>query len=108
VLFNGSASSDPDGDPLTYDWDFGDGTPHGTGVTPGHVYADNRAGGYAVTLKVTDTGGLTGTASTTASIDNVAPTVGPVTAPVDPVQSGTPVTAPPVSPTPAFSTPIPG
>jgi PKD repeat protein len=93
VLFNGSASSDPDGDPLTYDWDFGDGTPHGTGATPGHVYTDNRAGGYTVTLKVTDTGGLTATASTTASIDNVAPTVGAITAPIAPVQSGSPVTA---------------
>ncbi len=93
VLFNGSASSDPDGDPLTYDWDFGDGTLHGTGVTPSHVYADNRAGGYTVTLKVTDTGGLTGTASTSANIDNVAPTVGAITAPIAPVQSGTPVTA---------------
>ncbi|HEX9548489.1 MAG TPA: PKD domain-containing protein, partial [Acidimicrobiales bacterium] len=93
VLFQGGASSDPDGDPLTYDWDFGDGTPHGAGVTPSHVYADNHTGGYTVTLKVTDPGGLTATASATATIDNVAPTVGPITAPVDPVEVGTSVTA---------------
>ena len=94
VMFDGRASSDPDGDALTYDWDFGDGTtPHGTGATPSHSYADNHAGGYTVTLKVTDTGGLTGTASATATIDNVAPTVGPITAPTAPVEAGTAVTA---------------
>jgi PKD repeat protein len=93
VQFDGSTSADPDGDQLTYDWDFGDGSPHGTGVNPSHIYADNRTGGYPVTLTVSDGGGLVGTASATASIDNVAPTVGPITAPVDPVSVGTAVTA---------------
>ena len=75
VLFNGGASTDPDvGDLLTYDWDFGDGTPHGTAVTGSHTYADNRSGGWPVTLKVTDLAGLTSTASVTAAIANVAPT----------------------------------
>ena len=49
VQFDGSASSDPDGDQVTYNWDFGDGTPHGTGATPSHIYADNHTGGYPVT-----------------------------------------------------------
>ena len=75
VLFNGGASTDPDvGDVLTYDWDFGDGTPHGTAVTGSHTYADNHSGGWPVTLKVTDQGGLTSTATATAAIANVAPT----------------------------------
>ncbi len=39
---------------------------------PTHAYADN--GAYTVTLVVTDPGGLADTASTTATVTNVAPT----------------------------------
>jgi PKD repeat protein len=73
VAFNGGASSDPDGDALTYAWGFGDGST-GTGVRPSHAYADN--GSYTVTLTVTDTHGAVSTAaSTTATISNLPPTV---------------------------------
>jgi hypothetical protein len=53
VVFDGSGSSDPDGNALTYDWNFGDGNT-GTGVTATHVYG--TAGNYNVSLMVTDNG----------------------------------------------------
>ncbi len=71
VQFDGTGSSDPNGFPLTYSWTFGDGST-GSGPTPSHVYADD--GIYAVTLVVSD-GSLTASATTSASIANVAPTV---------------------------------
>ena len=53
IQFDGSGSSDPDGNNLTYAWDFGDGA-GGTGVSPTHVYA--FPGNYLATLTVTDDG----------------------------------------------------
>ena len=57
---------DPDqGDVLTYDWDFGDGTPHGTGSSAPHTYQSvpSDPEGYTVTLVVTDSAGETSTHS---------------------------------------------
>ena len=51
VQFDGSSSSDPEGQALTYQWDFGDGATS-TVQNPNHVY--NGAGTYVVTLKVKD------------------------------------------------------
>jgi PKD repeat protein len=63
--FTGSASNDPQGETLSYAWNFGDGIT-GTGVAPTHIYASS--GTYTVSLQVTNTSGLTGSASTTAAI----------------------------------------
>jgi PKD repeat protein len=79
-------ASDPESQPLAYDWDFGDGSAHGVGATPSHAFPDN--GSYNITVRVTD-GVNTTTATTAASISNVAPTGTPV-APTAPVNQGTP------------------
>lgn len=49
--FNGSGSYDPDGDPLTFMWNFGDSST-GTGEYPYHDYAN--AGIYDLCLTVND------------------------------------------------------
>ncbi len=57
VSFDGTASFDPDGNPLTYAWDFdaSDGiTIDAVGATPSHTYS--VAGSFTVTLTVTDNG----------------------------------------------------
>ncbi len=62
VNFNGSTSVDAeDGNSLTYDWDFGDGSAHGTHATEPHEYAGT--GRYTAKLTVTDSGGEKGTDS---------------------------------------------
>jgi len=72
VSMSGTGSTDPDGDVLTYAWDFGDGNT-GTGATTSHAYA--TAGHYIVSLMVTDNGSpaLSNTATTTADISNELP-----------------------------------
>src|SRR5262249_12692883 len=70
VTFSGSASTDPDGDALTYIWDFGDGTT-GTGPTPIHTYT--TPGEFTVTLVVNDGAEISAPATTLASIGNHAP-----------------------------------
>jgi hypothetical protein len=75
VQFDGSGSSDPDGDALSYAWDFGDGGV-GTGVSPMHTYtAASPAGSpYVVTLTVSSgSPAQMGTATTTATISDTFP-----------------------------------
>jgi len=71
IHFNGSTSSDPDGNtPLTYAWTFGDGA-SGTGATPAHSYA--AAGTYSVNLVVTDSRGASSAPGTTSATIAAAP-----------------------------------
>jgi glucose/arabinose dehydrogenase len=65
VNFDGRASSDPDGDPLSYEWNFGDGAPADSGAQVSHTYAS--PGTYTATLTVRD--GRGGQHSTTVRID---------------------------------------
>ena len=85
VNFDGSDSTDPENQPLTFSWDFGDGGA-ASDATPTHVYV--AAGSYVVTLTVSD--GLD------ANSDSLLVTVSPAdvvqseTAPVTPLGPGVP------------------
>ena len=66
-------SSTDDGTITSYAWDFdGDGEIDATGMNQTHTYLDE--GEYGVTLVVTDTAGLTDTATTAVTVENVPPT----------------------------------
>lgn len=67
IEFNAAASYDPDGDPLTYSWRFGDGAV-GVGVVAQHAYSS--AGFYSVVLVVSD-GQLQSSAFTHAEVYDV-------------------------------------
>ncbi|RSN37669.1 sugar dehydrogenase [Amycolatopsis sp. WAC 01416] len=64
VSFDGSGSYDFDNDPLTYEWDFGDGTT-GTGAKVSHTYA---AGTEKFTAKLTVKDGLQASGSTDIAV----------------------------------------
>ena len=66
VNLDAGASTDADGDALTYTWRFGDGAT-GTGAQVGHEYTDVRK--YTATVTVTDPSG----ASSTASVGPITP-----------------------------------
>ncbi len=67
IAFDGTLSSDSDGDIIRYIWDFGDGR-SGSGENVSHVY--ESGGVFTVTLTVFDNSGGTSQISTTLNIDN--------------------------------------
>ncbi|TFG57439.1 MAG: PKD domain-containing protein, partial [Methanomassiliicoccus sp.] len=74
VTFSASGSSDPNGNPLSYTWNFGDGNSTTvTTVTAVHVYT--AAEQYAVNLTVTDKSGLNAYMEFEVKVDGVAPVV---------------------------------
>ena len=70
IAFSGQALKDPDGDSLTYAWEFGDGGTE-TSATPTHVYT--TTGTFAPKLTVSD-GKHTVTASTSVTIKSLTGT----------------------------------
>ncbi len=64
VILDGNGSSDADGDPLSYLWDFGDNTPAGRGEKVFHTYS--KGGSYPVILTVDDGTGLSNARATSA------------------------------------------
>ncbi|MFD5697297.1 ThuA domain-containing protein [Streptomyces lasiicapitis] len=79
--FSSEGSKDPDGDPLTFAWDFdGDGTYDSTDPNPSHTYT--AKGDFNAQLKVTDSTGKSGYANIPITAGNTAPKV-TVETPVD-------------------------
>jgi len=70
IDFDGSSSSDADGEISHFDWELGDSTTK-SGITTSHTY--NEAGNYTVRLTVTDNAGAMN--STTTDISIVDPSV---------------------------------
>ncbi|PIQ81870.1 MAG: hypothetical protein COV76_06335 [Candidatus Omnitrophica bacterium CG11_big_fil_rev_8_21_14_0_20_64_10] len=68
VTFDGSKSSDADGDRLTYHWDFGDGAA-GEGAKVSHAYKE--IGQYKVVLTVKDNSGTDCDTSTDSFVADV-------------------------------------
>ncbi len=65
VVFDASNSIDPDGEILSYEWDFGDGTT-GQGIVVEHAYGEES--NYDVSLKVVDDGGLANSTEVTIRV----------------------------------------
>ncbi len=69
VMFDGTASWDPDGLPLAYSWNFGDGTPVSDMASIDHIY-DGFAGQITAILTVRDASGQTHSASRLITVLN--------------------------------------
>lgn len=69
LSFTGAAT-DPGNDPLTFSWNFGDGTSAQQGSSVNHTYAN--AGTYTLVLTVTDTDNGATTALRTVNIQAIA------------------------------------
>jgi probable HAF family extracellular repeat protein len=90
-----ASGSDPEGELLSYAWDLdGDGTFESpdASVTFSAALLDGPST-HDVAVQVTDAGSLTAAASTSVTVSNVAPSVGPVTVFPVPVLIGAPMAA---------------
>ncbi|MFI6539160.1 ThuA domain-containing protein [Nonomuraea sp. NPDC050547] len=72
VAFSSAGSADPDGQPLTYAWDFGDGA---TSTEPNPTHTYTAKGTHSATLVVEDPGGNSGTSSVPITVGNTAPAI---------------------------------
>ena len=78
VTFSSAGSNDPEGRPITYSWDFGDGS-LSTAANPSHTFA--FSGQYVVRLTVSD--GENSSISTPLTISVGSPPTATIAAPTD-------------------------
>ncbi|MBM3501032.1 MAG: PKD domain-containing protein, partial [Armatimonadetes bacterium] len=82
VTLDGSGSSDPDGDALTYAWDFEtDGTVDSTEAVVSHTY--NLGGPYTATLTVTDPASASSSDTVTVTVEDTTPPTVAIDSPAD-------------------------
>lgn len=84
VVLSAAGSSDPENGPLSYSWNFGDGSPAAIGINPSHTYVS--PGGYTAVVTVTDD--FDNTAQASAVITVTAPNLPPAVAPTATPTSG--------------------
>lgn len=81
-------AADPDGDTLAYAWDLdNNGTFETSGPSVSFAGIDGPAT-HTVYVQVTDGGGLSATSTVAVTVNNLAPVVGTITAPTNPIKTG--------------------
>lgn len=80
VELSAAASSDPEGQPLTFEWDLGDGT-SASGPSVTRTYTGTAS--YRVRVTVTDTEGLSSSAETLVTPNNTPPRLVRLIGPAD-------------------------
>lgn len=77
VQFDASTSTDPEGSPLTYSWNFGDGSPLSSSVNPVHTFTTPNANStlYSVVLTVMDDSAATKSITLLVSVNNTPPII---------------------------------
>ena len=74
VTFSSAGSLDPDGMPLSYLWNFGDGSTS-TAAAPAHIFTAAGAQRFDVTLTVTDEGNATAQTNLVLFVNHTLPSV---------------------------------
>ena len=77
VQFVGDQSYDPNDDPLTYAWNFGDGSVISNEISPQHTFttSGNTPTSFDVVLTVTDSDGLSSQKTMPISLNNTPPNI---------------------------------
>lgn len=77
IAFSGAESFDPDNDPITYEWDFADGSPLNTTANPSKTFTSTPGTpkSFQVALKVTDNKGNYDREFLTVSVNNTPPNI---------------------------------